>query len=82
MDSKPLSVLVTGSSGFIGTHFVRHLHSAGHRVTALGILKPNFHCQMGWSSASATFAKTISPTEPSTPWRIFAWGLEVKWGVT
>jgi nucleoside-diphosphate-sugar epimerase len=42
MDSKPLSVLVTGSSGFIGTHVVSHLHAAGHRVTALDILKPKF----------------------------------------
>lgn len=40
MDFKPLSVLVTGSSGFIGTHVVRHLHEAGHGVTALDQLPP------------------------------------------
>jgi nucleoside-diphosphate-sugar epimerase len=39
---KPLSVLVTGSSGYIDTHVVRQLHAAGHRVTAIDILKPKF----------------------------------------
>jgi len=41
MISNPLSILVTGSSGFIGTHTVRHLHEAGHKVTALDYLPPN-----------------------------------------
>ena len=36
----PLSVLVTGSSGFIGTHVVQHLHAAGHRVTGLDHIPP------------------------------------------
>lgn len=36
----PLSVLVTGSSGFIGSHVVRHLHSAGHKVMALDYVQP------------------------------------------
>jgi UDP-glucuronate 4-epimerase len=35
-----LSILVTGSSGFIGTHTVRHLHEAGHEVTALDYMPP------------------------------------------
>jgi UDP-glucuronate 4-epimerase len=40
MDSTHLSILVTGSSGFIGTHIVRHLHAAGHKITALDHLPP------------------------------------------
>ncbi len=32
--SAPLSVLVTGASGFIGRHAVAALHAAGHRVVA------------------------------------------------
>jgi UDP-glucuronate 4-epimerase len=40
MDFKPLSILVTGSSGFIGPHVVQHLHEAGHKITALDYLPP------------------------------------------
>jgi UDP-glucuronate 4-epimerase len=39
-DMDPLSVLVTGSSGFIGTHVVDRLHEAGHRITALDCRPP------------------------------------------
>ena len=42
MDSKPLSVLVTGSSGFIGSHVLRQFHAAGRRVIALDFLRPTF----------------------------------------
>jgi UDP-glucuronate 4-epimerase len=40
MDSTPLSVLVTGSSGFIGTNVVAHLHAAGHKIMALDYMPP------------------------------------------
>jgi UDP-glucuronate 4-epimerase len=40
MDFKPLSVLVTGSSGFIGTHVVRHLTAAGHRIIGYDRVPP------------------------------------------
>jgi len=40
MDATSLSVLVTGSSGFIGTHVVRHLNQAGHQLTALDYMAP------------------------------------------
>ena len=42
MIHHPLSVLITGSSGFICRHLVRHLRAAGYRVTALDHLPPKF----------------------------------------
>ena len=38
MDS--LKILVTGSSGFIGTHTVRHLTAAGHKVIGYDLIPP------------------------------------------
>jgi dTDP-L-rhamnose 4-epimerase len=36
-------VLVTGGAGFIGSHVVAHLRSAGHEVVALDLLHPAAH---------------------------------------
>ena len=40
MDSKALSILVTGSSGFIRTHVVRHLDAIVDLLTALDGMPP------------------------------------------
>jgi len=40
MDSKALSILVTGSFGFISTHVVRHLDTIVDLLTALDGMPP------------------------------------------
>src|SRR5690349_17926536 len=32
---RPMKVLVTGAAGYIGSHAIRRVHSAGHDVVAL-----------------------------------------------
>ncbi len=38
--SAPLSILVTGASGFIGSHLTMALATEGHRVIAVGGKNP------------------------------------------
>lgn len=40
MDTQPLTILVTGSSGFIGQHVVHHLAAAGHKIIGYDRIPP------------------------------------------
>jgi nucleoside-diphosphate-sugar epimerase len=60
----PLSDLVTGSSGFIGSHLVRPLRAAGHLVTGIDIRQPADPLPDG-----ATFHLCDMRTDPFLPGR-------------
>jgi UDP-glucuronate 4-epimerase len=63
----PISVLVTGSSGFIGTNLVRHLREAGHLVTGIDIRPPGQPLPDG-----TAFHKCDIRTDPFPPGRFDA----------
>jgi len=49
MSTQPLSILVAGASGFIGTPLVRALRDAGHHVTTLVRRTPRTASEFRWS---------------------------------
>lgn len=49
---QPLSILVAGASGFIGTPLVRALRDAGHHVTTLVRREPHSPTEFRWSPGS------------------------------
>ena len=49
---QPLSILVAGASGFIGTPLVRALREAGHHVTTLVRREPRTASEFRWSPGS------------------------------
>lgn len=52
MAEQPLSILVAGASGFIGTPLVRALREAGHHVTTLVRREPHTATEFRWSTGS------------------------------
>ena len=52
MAEQPLSILVAGASGFIGTPLVRALREAGHHVTTLVRREPHTATEFRWSPGS------------------------------
>ena len=49
MSTEPLSILVAGASGFIGTPLVHALREAGHHVTTLTRSEPRTASAFRWS---------------------------------
>jgi len=52
MSTEPLSILVAGASGFIGTPLVHALREAGHHVTTLVRRTPRTASEFRWSPGS------------------------------
>lgn len=52
MAEQPLSILVAGASGFIGTPLVRALREAGHHVSTLVRREPRTPTEFRWSPGS------------------------------
>ncbi|WP_461964299.1 NAD-dependent epimerase/dehydratase family protein [Curtobacterium sp. 24E2] len=47
--AEPLSILIAGASGFIGTPLVRALREAGHHVTTLVRREPHTATEFRWA---------------------------------
>ena len=54
MADTPLTVLVSGASGYIGTELVSQLEAAGHTVRTLVRRRPTRADEVQWSPATAT----------------------------
>ncbi|KQS08653.1 nucleoside-diphosphate sugar epimerase [Curtobacterium sp. Leaf183] len=52
MTDQPLSILVAGASGFIGTPLVRALRDAGHHVSTLVRREPHSPTEFRWAPGS------------------------------